>query len=136
MKRLTHCTRVLALASLTLALAGCSLAPTYERPAAPVPSTFPNLNVGDPPASVLEANLPEWQSFFQDPRLKALIELALENNRDLRIAVQRVQEARAQYGIVRSDQLPAVGVGGTAQITRTPENLRPGSGDSSSVSRV
>ncbi|MDN5844409.1 MAG: multidrug transporter, partial [Alcaligenaceae bacterium] len=98
MKSLTGAMRVLALGSLGLILAGCSFAPTYERPAAPVPAVFP----GQDMAQDASAALPAWQTFFKDGRLKALIGLALDNNRDMRIAVQRVEEARAQYGIAKS----------------------------------
>lgn len=135
MKRLNPA-RLLGLSSLVLALSACSLAPTYERPIAPVPAAFPGQDAQTGQAAADSAALPDWQNFFQDARLKALIELALDNNRDMRIAVQRVQEARAQYGIAQSDQLPTLGVGGTGQVTRSPENMRQGGVDASSVSRV
>jgi multidrug efflux system outer membrane protein len=96
----------LALAASLLA-AGCSLIPTYERPAAPVPTTFP----GDPaqPPGPAAAALP-WQDFFTDPRLAGLIETALANNRDLRVTVQNIEQARAQFGIQRAALFPAVGL--------------------------
>ena len=75
-KKITH----LALALVTL-LTGCSMIPTYERPAAPVPTGFPNVT-----ASESRATLPSWRTYFAEPRLQQLIELALNNNRDLRIA--------------------------------------------------
>lgn len=126
--------RLLALSSLVLVLSACSLAPTYERPTAPIPAAFPGQDAQA--GSVDTATLPDWESFFQDARLKALIALALDNNRDMRIAVQRVQEARAQFGIAQSDQFPTLGVGGTGQITRTPDNMRQGGADSPSVNRI
>src|SRR5690606_32823359 len=64
-----------------------------------------------------------------------LIDLALKNNRDLRIAVDRVEEARAQFGIVQSDRLPTIGAQGTGQVTRTPADMRNGGADSKSVNR-
>src|SRR5690606_37436884 len=76
-----------------------------------------------------------WRDFFRDPRLQALVELALKNNRDLRIAVDRVEEARAQFGIVQSDRLPTIGAMGSGQITRAPADMRNGVADASSVSR-
>lgn len=99
--------------SLPLALAaalvasGCSLIPAYEWPAAPVPTTFP----GDPaqPPGPSAAALP-WQQFFQDPRLAGLIETALAHNRDLRVAAQNVEAARAQFGVQRAGVFPAVGL--------------------------
>lgn len=98
-----------ALAAAML-LAGCSLIPTYERPAAPVPTTFP----GDPaqPAGQAAAALP-WQDFFTDPRLAGLIQTALANNRDLRVSVLNIEQARAQFQIERSALFPALGLTGT-----------------------
>ena len=99
-------------AAMTLALAACSsLVPDYQRPAAPVPPSYP---ADVTPASVAGAEAAadiDWQRFFADPRLKRLIALALENNRDLRIAVLNIEQARAIYQIRRADELPSVGVG-------------------------
>jgi multidrug efflux system outer membrane protein len=129
---------------IALALAGCSLAPKYERPDAPVPAQYPDAsavdNTGPNSAQAVAPNAGTssdlgWNEFFRDPQLKVLIELALANNRDMRIAVERVQEARAQYGIVDSDRYPTLGVGGNAQFTRNPENLRMNGADSDSVTR-
>jgi multidrug efflux system outer membrane protein len=104
MKRFTTTATPLALA---LALAGCmSLAPKYERPAAPVAAAFP-----DAPANAATneaAAQIAWQRFFADARLKQLIELALANNRDLRVAILNIEQARAQYQIRRADTLPTV----------------------------
>ncbi|MGJ7537271.1 MULTISPECIES: efflux transporter outer membrane subunit [unclassified Variovorax] len=98
-----------ALAAAML-LAGCSLIPTYERPAAPVPTTYP----GDPtqPPGQAAANLP-WQDFFTDARLAGLIQTALVNNRDLRVSVLNIEQARAQFQIQRSALFPAVGLTGS-----------------------
>lgn len=116
-----------------LFLAGCSLAPVYERPAAPIPAQFDTTV----PQTTDSAALDQlgWQEFFTDPQLHALIELALENNRDLRIAVDRIAEARAQYGITSSERLPTFGVGGNAQVTRNPADLRQGGPDAPAISR-
>ena len=113
-------TRVVALAAL-LALAGCSMAPTYERPELPVPAAWPD----DVKAPTADAKPVDWNSFFPDERLRALIKLALEHNRDLRIATARVAEARALYGIQRADRLPTVAVGATQTTARTPADLSP-----------
>ena len=97
--------------ALTLAatlLGGCSMIPAYHRPAAPVAATWPaepTPAVGQTPA----ADVP-WQTFFGDPRLRQLIGLALANNRDLRVAVLNIEQARAQFQIKRADQFPTVGV--------------------------
>lgn len=98
----------LAPMALALTLAGCmSLAPKYERPAAPVAATFPDAGAVSNQAA---ANL-TWESFFADARLKQLIGLALTNNRDLRIAIANIEQARAQFQIRRADILPSVGLG-------------------------
>lgn len=127
-------------AIVMLTLAGCSLAPKYERPAAPVPGQYPWQSAiqqkgGDAVDGVRYSADLGWSEFFRDPQLKALIGLSLANNRDMRIAVERIQEARALYGIAESDRLPTVGIGGNAQITRNPPNLRTGGPESDSVSR-
>lgn len=98
--------------ALSLLLAGCvSLAPTYERPAAPVAASFPQMGQAASAAAPSTAAQIEWQNFFADARLRQLIELALQNNRDLRVAVLNIEQARAQYQIRRADQLPTVNAG-------------------------
>ena len=89
-------------------LCGCSLAPVYERPAAPVPPSWP---VGDAYLRSSEAALPSisYRDIFRDPRLQALIEQSLVNNRDLRIAAGNIAAARGQYRVQRSEQLPTLG---------------------------
>ncbi|MDY0013284.1 MAG: efflux transporter outer membrane subunit [Rhodocyclaceae bacterium] len=98
-----------------LVLAGCSFAPEYLRPAPPVASQWPAAGefAGRP-----VAELP-WQDFFPDSRLQALIGAALAHNRDLRIAVARVEEARGLYGIARADRIPAttLSLGRDASLT-------------------
>lgn len=133
--------RKLTPALLAALLAGCSLAPEYERPGAPIPASFPFAGEAarhtgaEAAASAQHGADLGWQEFFTDARLRTLIGLALDNNRDMRIALARVEEARAQYGITDSDRLPTLGVGGTAQATRYPEGMRMGGPDSPSVSR-
>ncbi|MFN8772969.1 MAG: TolC family protein, partial [bacterium] len=83
------------------------MAPRSERPLAPVASAFPGAPAGEgTPASEIE-----WQRFFADERLRELIRLALENNRDLRIAVLNIEQARAAFDVRRADRLPTVGAG-------------------------
>jgi multidrug efflux system outer membrane protein len=110
-------------------LAGCSLIPTYERPAAPVPTTFPS----DPaqPAGPAAATVP-WQDYFADPRLQGLIQTALANNRDLRVSVLNIEQARAQFQIQRSALFPAVGV--SASGSRSSPNALQAFGLGGSVS--
>lgn len=98
-------------------LAGCgSLTPVHERPAAPVAPQFPAYGSGD--ATAIQAPDLAWQDFFQDARLRALISLALEHNRDLRVAVLNLEQARAQLQLRRADQVPTVNVG--ANASRAP----------------
>lgn len=100
-----------ALAAATL-LAGCALTPAYERPAAPVAAQWPLGGAAAPATGAPAATLP-WADFFTDARQRALIALALEHNRDLRIATLNVEQARALAGVQRADQLPGLGAGVT-----------------------
>ncbi|BDG10050.1 efflux transporter outer membrane subunit [Anaeromyxobacter paludicola] len=99
-----------------LLLAGCTLAPRYQRPDAPVARDWPATPGATAPAGGVAAADVGWRDFFEDPRLQALVALALEENRDLRVAVERVELARAQYRIERAPLLPSVG--GSASFTR------------------
>jgi outer membrane protein, multidrug efflux system len=102
--------------SLLVVFGGCTLIPDYKRPAAPVSTNWPaNAASGKGTNTVAAADL-DWRLFFEDARLQKLIELALKNNRDLRIATLRVEEARAQYRIRRADLYP--GVQGDADFTK------------------
>ncbi|MBW8845467.1 MAG: AdeC/AdeK/OprM family multidrug efflux complex outer membrane factor [Burkholderiales bacterium] len=102
-----------------LLLAGCAnLAPRYERPDAPVPDRYPQATH----AAAAAPNL-GWQTFFADNRLRGLIELALSNNRDLRVAVLNIAQARAQYRIQDAAALPTVNAGASGTATRTPASL-------------
>ena len=114
----------LATAALLVAsLAGCaSMAPDYQAPALPVPATY---TADAPPTAGQRAAVLDWREHFADPQLQALIALALDHNRDLRLAALRVQEARAAYGIQRAERLPAIGVQGGASRARTPASLSP-----------
>lgn len=120
------CASLITAGMTTLMLSGClSLAPSYERPAAPVrdswaadatTSTTPSTDT--PPAAQLD-----WHAYFADPRLQALITAALTNNRDLRASVARVEQARALYGIQRADLMPSLGAVGTETRQRLPADL-------------
>ncbi len=94
---------VISLLALSSVLSACTLAPKYIQPAPPVATEWP---VEASAAS--EAPL-KWRDLFTDPRLQATINLALEQNRDLRVAALNVEKAQAQYRIARTDLLPAVG---------------------------
>lgn len=105
--------RAAACAASVLALVGCAtMIPNYQRPAAPVAAAFPNAAPEKQPAATAASEI-DWRDTFGDPRLKRLVEIALANNRDLRVAVLTIEQARAQYRIRRADELPTVGVGAT-----------------------
>lgn len=118
--------RVLAAALLVAgALSGCSLAPAYQRPAAPVADAFPAVPPAAGSAASETAGAPaavdtSWQAFFPDGRLRQLIATALENNRDLRIAALRIEEARGAYRIQRAERLPTLNASLSETRSRTP----------------
>jgi multidrug efflux system outer membrane protein len=97
-----------------LALTGCTMIPKYERPAAPVAAQYPGATGTN--AAPVAADI-AWREVFADERLKQLIELALANNRDLRVAVLNVEQSRAQYRITRAASFPTVD--GGASYTRS-----------------
>jgi len=102
--------------ALLLVVAACSLAPKYERPAAPVaPAIGASPAEGGAPPRIAAADL-GWRDVFRDPRLQALEVLALRNNRDLRLAALNVELTEAQYRIQRANQLPQVVASGS--VTR------------------
>jgi outer membrane protein, multidrug efflux system len=105
--------------ALVVVLGGCSLAPAYVRPAAPVPPAFP------PEGSVAGAGLPlaadvQWKDYFTDGRLRAVIEQALAHNRDLRIATLNIERAQSIYRIQRAELFPAVNAGANVSSQRIP----------------
>ncbi len=116
---------------LTAALAGCSIAPKYARPEAPVPPSWP---VGDAYLRANEAALPAitYRDIFRDPRLQKLIEQALANNRDLRVAAANIAAARAQYRVQRAQQFPQVDASGG--VTDDPDNTNGSSGTRTAIS--
>ncbi|WP_300379208.1 efflux transporter outer membrane subunit [Henriciella sp.] len=90
-------------------LSGCmTIDEPYERPAAPIPEALPVTDAsGEAVAPIV------WQDVFTDPKLRELINLSLQENRDLRIAAANVRLARAQYGISRAQRLPTVTASGS-----------------------
>lgn len=109
---------------------GCTLAPEYTRPKAPIPVNWPSgaayKETKTAPAAPAASEL-NWQEFFTDERLKKVIETALNNNRDLRIAALNVERARAIYGIQRAELLPTLNAIGSVSKQRTSSDLsRPG----------
>jgi multidrug efflux system outer membrane protein len=106
-------------------LAGCTLAPNYTRPEAPVPATWPGGpaydNAQASPGAPAAAEVP-WREYFTDERLRQLIETALRNNRDLRVAALNVERARAVYGIARAELLPVIEATGRGRKERAPSS--------------
>ena len=102
----------------TLAVGGCTLAPDYQQPESPVPAT-----AGDNQRIAEELVLPGWEALFQDPQLQQLIRTALSNNRDLRLALLDVAEARAQYRIEGAALYPELSVDGEGSRQRLPADL-------------
>lgn len=102
-----------------LMLVGCNtMAPPYQAPAAPVATRFPfEQSTGSEAANLA------WQDYFADAELRALIQAALENNRDLRIAMLRIEETRALYGIQRADLFPWLNGQANFTRSRTPADM-------------
>lgn len=120
--------RTMAIAAASLGLGACTMAPHYERPAAPIPGQYPAEVPGEtPPVASNAPTLPPaaigWRHFFTDPALQRVVELALINNRDLRVAALNVQQARAQYRIQRADLLPAINGSGNMSRQRVPDEF-------------
>ena len=106
-------------------LSACTLAPEYSRPEAPVPAAWPSgpsYQEGTARAEKVVADIP-WQEFFVDPQLQKLIALALENNRDLRVAILNIERSRALYQIQRADLFPQVDAIGEGSGRRVPADL-------------
>ena len=109
----------LAVCCLPLVLGACTLAPKYTRPTAPIPSEY---HKG---ASLMNRDFQDlgWRQFFTDPAIQRLIEMALANNRDLRIAMLNIEKVRAQYRIQRADLLPTVSAAAEANSQRLPADM-------------
>ncbi|GHT82968.1 outer membrane protein OprM [Betaproteobacteria bacterium] len=118
---MTHQIRTLCtILATSFAATACTLAPTYERPQAPVPATWPT--VAAEAATPVAAELP-WRDYFADPRLLEVIDLALANNRDLRVAALNIERVRALYRIQRADLYPSLDLSGGQNAQRVPANL-------------
>ncbi|PWC83313.1 hypothetical protein TSH100_20900 [Azospirillum sp. TSH100] len=114
-RRLSPLAAVCALALVS----GCSLAPLYERPAAPIPASYPASTGSAGAAATGKGGAPSsvqstvWCTQIPDSALRRLVAAALEHNRDLKLAAARVVEARALHGIQSASRLPAVTLDGT-----------------------
>ncbi len=122
--------------AVALFAAGCTMAPKYERPAAPVTATFPTGGVYDTQPGATQPDAAGarsangqaaadigWRNFFVDSRMQRLIEIALKNNRDLRVSVLNMQASQAQYRIVRAGLMPTLNAAASETKSRTPKDL-------------
>ncbi|MEX3930726.1 efflux transporter outer membrane subunit [Paraburkholderia phymatum] len=118
--------------AVALFAAGCTMEPKYERPAAPVSGAFPSDGVyatqPAPGAGARSANGQAaveigWRDFFVDQRLQRLIDIALKNNRDLRVSVLNIEASRAQYQIARAALMPTLDAVASQTKQRTPKDL-------------
>ncbi len=110
---------------LMILLAGCTLAPKYERPEAPVPKEWPAGPYQQEGKQAPEAAQLSWRDFIADERLREVIAASLANNRDLRVAGLNVEKARAMFGISRATLLPTVNATGSWSQNRVPADLSP-----------
>ncbi len=121
---------LILLAGISLFLGACSLAPKYQQPRAPIPAQWPQGEAyKDTPAisGTPTVQSLKWQEFFTDEKLQEIIETALSNNRDLRLAALNVERARALYGIQRAELFPAVNaVGAGGKQRRSADLIGPG----------
>lgn len=105
-----------SLLSMAMLMTGCSLIPDYQRPAAPVAAQYPT-------PTLASASTEDWRTLFNDPALQQLIESALINNRDLRVAALNVEAFQAQYRIQRADLYPAVSANASESRQRMPPSV-------------
>lgn len=114
-------TRIASLMFAGFLLGGCSLIPAYEKPALPVASVYPGAS------TIAKENAADiqWKTFFDDPALQQLIQAALRNNRDLRVATLNVAAYQAKYRIRKADLLPSVTADASGSRKRVPADLSP-----------
>jgi multidrug efflux system outer membrane protein len=119
-----HAQKLLILTSVTAALlTGCAVGPNYRRPTVAVPEVYRGADTQETPGvETLSLGDQRWQEVFQDEQLRQLIQTALEQNYDVRIAATRVLQAEALLGVTRADQLPTLDAGAGAAAQRTPSS--------------
>jgi len=110
-----------------LYLSGCStMAPTYTRPESPAPAAWPGgpayKNSEAKPGERAAADIP-WKDFFKDENLRKVIDLALANNRDLRVAALTIEKYQAMYQIQRAELFPTVNASGSGTVQRVPASV-------------
>ncbi|ODA44005.1 RND efflux system, outer membrane lipoprotein CmeC [Thermodesulfovibrio sp. N1] len=117
--------RKIVIMILFLILTSCTMIPEYQRPDAPVPKEWPK---GEAYQELKLDAIPtakslKWNDFLIDEKLQKLVEIALKNNRDLKLSALNVERARAYYGIQRAELIPAFDLFGSGQRQRIPETL-------------
>jgi multidrug efflux system outer membrane protein len=129
---------LLVAAGVSIFLAGCSMAPSYTRPQPPVPADWPQgppyRDAGPAPAAKPVSAL-GWRGFFTDPDLQTVIGMALEHNRDLRLAALNVERARGLYGIKRADLFPILEAVASGRKQRLPFTTSGDTGESVTTER-
>lgn len=108
----------LALVASLVVLSSCTMVPKYSRPEAPIPASWPDGGAAAAPGVAVQ-----WQDMVADAHLRSVIELALANNRDLRVAALNVEKAQALYRIQRSELTPGIGVRANGEKYRVPERM-------------
>lgn len=104
-----------------ICLSGCAMAPKYKRPPSPVSKDWPKgaaYPKTQPAENIVDARRLRWQEFFTDSKLQQIIRMALENNRDLRLAALSVEKARALYGVQRAELFPVLDAQGALSKQR------------------
>jgi multidrug efflux system outer membrane protein len=109
--------RLAPLFLITTLLAGCDLAPHYQRPALAAPSSFPQGPAYPAATGTQDVAAIGWKDFFTDDKLRQVIALGLANNRDLRIAAANILQARAQYRAQRADLFPTIDANASADVS-------------------
>ena len=121
MRSRKHALAAACLAALLPVFAGgCSMAPKYVQPAPPLPAEWTS---GGAAQSAPGAKTQDWRQVIADEPMKRLVELALANNRDLRVAALKIEKTQAQYQIQRADLFPKINATAGADMSRSPAKL-------------
>lgn len=123
-----HLLAAFGLALLASLISGCLVGPNYNRPTVSAPPAYrgieaPDTTSGATPGGATPLGAQKWNTVFTDSVLQSLIEEALRNNFDVRVAADRVLEQQAQVGITRAAQFPTVTGGGSFDAVGLPGNL-------------
>jgi multidrug efflux system outer membrane protein len=117
---------LILIVGLCASLAGCTLAPKYSRPQSPIPANWPSgaaYSASQPATSPADAAQINWQDFYSDQKLQQVVELALQNNRDLMLAALNVQRSRALYGVQLAELFPIINAIGSVSKQQVPADL-------------